>query len=397
MRRVLPLLLATLALGMSACEKKSSSSNAAPAQAGSPSPQAATPAPADTLRIGVLASLTGGEATYGISARNGIMLALQEANAAGGVHGKKLDARIYDTQGKPEEAAQSATRLLTQDQVVLILGDVGSSATLAVAEKAQSAGVPVITPSATNPSVTQKGDFIFRVCFIDPFQGWVMAKFAREHLKLNTVAVLRDNKNAYSLGLADTFVRTFTELGGKVVADESYSKGDTDFRAQLTAIKKMKPEGLYIPGYYSDAGIIARQVRELGLTVPMMGGDGWGSDKLFELGGSAVDGSYFSSHYSPDNPDARTQKFITDYKAAYGSVPDAIAALGYDAARVAVESLKKASPPSGATLRDTIATTHDFPGVTGTLSMDANRNPVKPAVILKVGEGKTTFVTTVAP
>ncbi|MBZ4416569.1 ABC transporter substrate-binding protein [Myxococcus sp. RHSTA-1-4] len=395
MRHALPLLLATLALGV-ACEKKSAPTPT-PTESSAPAGAQATPTDPNALRIGVLGSLTGGEATYGISARNGILLALQEANAEGGVKGKKLDARVYDSQGRPEEAAQAATRLITQDKVALILGDTGSSATLAVAEKAQAAGVPVITPSATNPEVTQKGDNIFRVCFIDPFQGLVMAKFARDNLKLDTVAVLRDNKSAYSIGLADTFVKAFTERGGKVVADESYSKGDTDFRAQITAIKKAKPQGVYVPGYYSDAGIIARQVRELGLTAPLLGGDGWGSDKLFELGGSAVDGSYFSNHYSPDNPEPRTQKFIANYKAAYGTVPDAIAALGYDAARVAVEALKKAPDTSGPALRQALAATKDFPGVTGTLSLDANRNPVKSAVVLKVANGKTEFVTTVAP
>ncbi|QRK09041.1 ABC transporter substrate-binding protein [Archangium violaceum] len=397
MHRSLSLLLTSLALVMTGCEKKSPPAPATPVTGGSAGAQATPPAASGALVVGVLGSLTGGEATYGISARNGIELAIQEANTAGGVKGRKLETRVYDSQGKPEEAAQAATRLITQDKVALILGDTGSSASLAVAEKAQAAGVPMITPSGTNPAVTQKGDSIFRVCFIDPFQGSVMAKFAREHLKFDTIAVLRDNKSAYSIGLADTFVGRFSELGGKIVADESYAKGDTDFRAQLTAIKKAKPQAIYIPGYYSDVGIIARQVRELGVTVPLLGGDGWGSDKLFELGGSAVEGSYFSNHYSPDNPDARTQKFIADYKAAYGSVPDAIAALGYDAARVAVEAMKRAQDTSGAALREAIASTKDFPGVTGTLSLDANRNPVKPAVILKVGDGKTEFVTTVAP
>jgi branched-chain amino acid transport system substrate-binding protein len=342
-------------------------------------------------------SLTGSQATFGVSTRNGIDLAIKQANAAGGVKGKKIAVRVYDNQSKPEEAAQATTRLITQDKVVVILGDVASSNSLAMAEKAQSAGVPMITPASTNPSVTEKGEYIFRICFIDPFQGFVMAKFARENLKVEQVAILQDNKSAYSIGLREVFQQKFTELGGKITTQESYSQGDTDFRAQLTAIKKTKPQAIYVPGYYNDVGIIARQARELGLTVPLMGGDGWDSEKLFELAGNALDGSYFSNHYSPYNPDPRVQKFIADYKAAYGGVPDALAALGYDAARVAIAALEKAKDLSGPAVRDAIAQTKDFPGVAGTITLDQNRNAVKSAVVLKIGDGKTEFVTTINP
>jgi branched-chain amino acid transport system substrate-binding protein len=246
--------------------------------------------------------------------------------------------------------------------------------------------------------VTEKGDNIFRVCFIDPFQGFVMAKFARENLKLNKVAVLQDNKSAYSIGLTEVFRQKFAEMGGKITATESYSQGDTDYRAQLTAIKKTQPEGIYVPGYYSEVGIIARQARELGLKVPLMGGDGWDSEKLFELGGSAIEGSYFSNHYSPDNPDARVKKFIADYKADNnGAVPDALAALGYDAARVAIEALKNAPDTSGPAVRAAIAKTKDFPGVAGNITLDEKRNAVKSAVVLKVQDGKSTYVTTISP
>ncbi|MFY2563559.1 ABC transporter substrate-binding protein [Corallococcus terminator] len=403
MRRLAPMLLAALALMAAACEKKtqptpSSEAGTQAAQGQSGSTASGTPAAgSDTILLGQVGALTGGQATFGISTRNGIELALKEANAAGGVNGKKLAIRVYDNQSKPEEAAQAATRLITQDKVVLILGDVASSNSLAMAEKAQAAGVPMITPSSTNITVTEKGDFIFRVCFIDPFQGFVMAKFAREDLKLAKVAVLQDNKSAYSIDLSGVFTRKFTEMGGKVVTTESYSQGDTDYRAQLTAIKKTQPDGIYVPGYYSEVGVIARQAREVGLKVPLMGGDGWDSEKLFELGGSAIAGSYFSNHYSPDNPDPRVQKFIADYKAAYGAVPDALAALGYDAARVAVEALKRAKDLSGPSVRDAIAQTKDFPGVAGTVTLDDKRNAVKSAVVLKVGDGKTQYVTTISP
>ncbi|WP_163994689.1 ABC transporter substrate-binding protein [Pyxidicoccus caerfyrddinensis] len=402
MRRLAPMLLAALAVLAAACEKKtqpapSGEGGAQTAQQAQPAPGGETPAGSDVILLGQVGALTGGQATFGISTRNGIEMAIKEANAAGGVKGKKLAIRVYDNQSKPEEAAQAATRLITQDKVVLILGDVASSNSLAMAEKAQAAGVPMITPSSTNTTVTQKGDFIFRVCFIDPFQGYVMAKFARENLKLGKVAVLQDNKSAYSIDLSDVFTRKFTEMGGKVATTESYSQGDTDYRAQLTAIRKTQPEGIYVPGYYSEVGIIARQAREVGLKVPLMGGDGWDSEKLFELGGTAIQGSYFSNHYSPDNPDPRVQKFISEYKAAYGGVPDALAALGYDAARVAIEALKRAKDLSGPAVRDAIAQTKDFPGVAGTITLDDKRNAVKSAVVLKVGDGKTEYVTTVNP
>ena len=411
MRRFVPMLLATLAMMVAGCEKKTqpastdtdTSKQAAQGQGGTApaTPPAATPtsppAAADTILLGVATALTGGQATFGISTRNGIELAIKEANEAGGVKGKKLTTRVYDTQGKPEEAAQAVTRLINQDKVVMILGDVASSNSLAMAEKAQAAGVPMITPSSTNPAVTEKGDFIFRVCFIDPFQGFVMAKFARENLKANNVAVLQDNKSAYSIGLTDVFTRKFTEMGGKITAVESYSQGDTDYRAQLTAIKKTQPEAIYVPGYYSEVGVIARQARELGLKVPLLGGDGWDSEKLYELGGTAIQGSYFSNHYSPDNPDPRIQKFVSDYKAAYGGVPDALAALAYDAAKVAVEALKNAPDTSGPALKAAIAQTKNFPGVAGAVTLDDKRNAVKPAVVLKVGDGKSDYVTTVTP
>ncbi|HLL06525.1 MAG TPA: ABC transporter substrate-binding protein [Myxococcaceae bacterium] len=399
MRRPIALVLATLALAMVACEKKTQpppapSTGNTPAEVKAPAP---TPTDANTILLGEVGSLTGSEATFGISARNGIELALKEANEAGGIREKKLAVRVYDSQGKPEEAAQAVTRLIAQDKVVLILGEAASSVSMAMAEKAQAAGVPMITPTSTAPEVTQKGDYIFRVCFIDPFQGQVMAKFAREHLKLDSVAILTDNKSAYSIGLAKVFTEEFQRLGGTIASNESYSKGDTDFRAQLTAIKQKKPQAVWVPGYYTDVGIIARQKKEMGLAVPLLGGDGWESDKLFELGGSALDGSYFSNHYSLDNPDPLLKSFVEKYQKAYGSPPDSVAALAYDAARLAVDAMKRAPDLSGKALRDAIAATKDFPGVAGKITINANRDAEKQAVVLKIVDGKTQFVTTVAP
>ncbi|ATB36104.1 branched-chain amino acid ABC transporter substrate-binding protein [Cystobacter fuscus] len=395
MRRTPSLLLTALAVLVAACEKKAPPAAppaATPAEASKPTPSDSTP-----ILVGQVGSLTGSEATFGLSARQGISMALQDANAAGGVKGRPLALRVYDSQGKPEEAAQAAARLISQDHVVVILGEAASSNSMAMADKAQAAGVPMITPTSTNPAVTKKGDYIFRVCFIDPFQGEVMARFAHDHLHLNRVAVLQDNKSAYSVGLSDEFRRKFTELGGSVVATESYSKGDTDFRAQLTTLKKTRPEGLFVPGYYTDMGIIARQARELGLTLPLLGGDGWDSARLFELGGEAIEGSYYSNHYSEENPDPQLQAFIARYKAAYGQVPDSVGALAYDAARLAIDAMKRAPNLSGPALRDAIAATRDFPGVGGNITLDANRDAVKQAVILKVEGGKARFVTALKP
>ncbi|MFL5321373.1 MAG: ABC transporter substrate-binding protein [Myxococcaceae bacterium] len=408
-------ILAAVALCFTGCEKKqgqgpSSDQNGTGANttgktdvkpndtAGTTAQNTQTP-PADdsTIVIGEVGSLTGSEATFGTSTRNGIDLALEQVNAAGGVNGKKVQVRVYDDQGKPDEAANSTVRLITQDKVKLILGEVSSTNSLAMAERAQAAGVPMITPSSTNEAVTAKGDYIFRVCFIDPFQGYAMAKFGRDTLKLQNVAVLEDNKSAYSLGLSDSFTRQFNEMGGKVVGKESFSKGDTDFRAQLTALKKLKPDGIYVPGYYTDVGLIARQARELGIKATLLGGDGWESEKLFELGGSAVDGSYYTNHYSPDTPDPVTQKFISAFKAKYGSVPDSLAALGYDAAMVAMDAMKRAKSLNGPDLRDAIAQTKDYAGAAGKVTLNEKRDAVKPAVVLKVADGKTSFAASVSP
>jgi branched-chain amino acid transport system substrate-binding protein len=390
---LLAAVLAGAALVCTGCEKKTST-DSKPVEA---KPADGKPAAADVILLGEVGSLTGSEAAFGISTQRGVELALLEANAAGGVKGKKLDVRVYDDQSKPEEAASAITRLITQDKVVLVLGEVASSNSLAMAPVAQDAKIPMISPSSTNPAVTKKGDYIFRVCFIDPFQGFVMAKFAHEQKKFTRVAILQDVKSAYSMGLSEVFNEKFVGMGGTIVEKQSYSKGDTDFRAQLTTIKKAKPEGLYVPGYYNDVGVIARQARELGLKVVMMGGDGWDSEKLFELGGSAVDGSFVSNHYSADDLSPTVQGFISRFKEKYGAVPDSLAALGYDSAMVAIEAMKRAPDLSGPALRDAIAATQNHPGVTGSITLDANRNPVKPAVVLEVKSGKFAYVTTIAP
>jgi branched-chain amino acid transport system substrate-binding protein len=268
---------------------------------------------------------------------------------------------------------------------------------MAAGPVAQQNGIPLISPSSTNPKVTEIGDYVFRVCFIDPFQGQVMAKFAANTLKVKNVAVLRDIKNDYSVGLADFFVDNFKKMGGTIVADESYSAGDTDFSAQLTSIKSKKPDAVFMPGYYTEVGLVARQAKKLGLNAPLMGGDGWDSPKLVEIGGDSMNGNYYSNHFSVSDPSPAIQKFVTEYKARYSATPDALAGLGYDAASILFDAIKRANSTDGAKVRDAIASTKDFPGVTGKITLDKDRNAVKPAVVLQVKDGKLEYVETITP
>jgi branched-chain amino acid transport system substrate-binding protein len=348
--------------------------------------------------IGEIGSLTGPEATFGISTHQGIELAFEAVNQAGGVHGRSLKLKTMDDQGKPEEAATAITKLITDDQVIAILGEVASSRSLAMAPIAQQYRIPMITPSSTNPRVTEVGDYIFRVCFIDPFQGTVMARFALETLKLKSVAVLKDVKNDYSVGLADFFKDTFQKGGGTISLEQSYSAGDKDFKAQLTSLRSKNPEAVFVPGYYTEVSLIARQARELGMKMAFLGGDGWDSPKLKEIAGKALDGSFFSNHYSEEDRSPRVQEFIASYKTKYGQTPDGLAAMGYDAAKVLIEAMKRTSPEMKAVdLRAQIAATKDFQGVTGKISLDEKRNAVKSAVVLKVNEGAFQYVTTIHP
>jgi len=388
-RRALP--AAALLLTLAACEQKKSAPG---------STQAPPPAPGEKIWFGHVGSMTGQEATFGDSTDKGIKLAIEELNAKGGLKGKQVDLKTYDDQGKPEEAALAATRLITQDKVTVLLGEVASSRSMAMAPIADANKVPHITPSSTNPKVTKDGErtrpFVFRVCFIDPFQGTVMAKFAKEK-GVKKVAILRDVGNAYSVGLADYFLSKYKDLGGTIVNDQSYKAGDQDFKAQLTAIKAKAPEAIYVPGYYTDVALIARQARELGIKVPLMGGDGWDSAKLFEIGGAAIEGSFYSNHYSPDDPSPRIQDFISRYKARFGAVPDSMAATGYDAAMVAGDAIARAKDGTGEAIAAAIAATKDFPGVTGVITLDQDHNAVKPAVVLEVKGGKAVYVATVVP
>ncbi len=354
---------------------------------------------ANAVLIGEVSSMTGPEATFGQSTHKGIMLAVDDLERSGGIGGKHLRMKTIDDQGKPEEAVAAITTLITREKVVAVLGEVASKISLQMAPKAQAAKIPMISPSSTNVKVTEVGDYVFRVCFIDPFQGEVMARFAKERLNASKVAVLRDVASDYSTGLADAFSKTYTAIGGTVLLDESYHKGDVDFRAQLTKIKEAQPQAVFIPGYYNDVGLIARQAKDIGLEATLIGGDGWDSAKLYEVGGKAIEGSYFSNHYSVDDPSPRIKAFVEAYKKKYnGELPDGLAAMGYDAMSVLGAAMKRSKDLSGPALREAIAQTADFDGVTGNITIDGNRNARKPAVVLKVAEGgKFEFVQRVSP
>ena len=351
----------------------------------------------DEIVIGEVGSMTGSEASFGVSTHEGIELALKQLNDKGGIKGKRVRLVSLDNQGKPEESATAVTRLITRDKVVAVLGEVASSGSLAMAPIAQRFKVPMISPASTNPRVTQVGDYVFRVCFIDPFQGAVMSSFALNNLKLTKVAILKDMRSDYSMGLSQAFVDHFTRAGGQILVEQSYSGGDMDFKSQLTAVRALKPEAIFVPGYYSEVGLIARQMRELGIEVPLLGGDGWDSPKLTEIGQQAIEGSYFSNHYSAQDQSERVQKFLSEYKASYGTQPDALAAMGYDAAGVLFDALSRVSDFNSQEIRDQIASTKGFPGVTGTITIDENRNAQKPAVVLKVENGQFVYQTTVEP
>lgn len=353
------------------------------------------------ILIGHFASMTGSEATFGQSTDQGLRLAIDEVNAAGGIKGKQVHLITMDDQGKAEDAASVVTRLIDQEGVVALLGEVASSRSLAAAPIAQAKKIPMLTPSSTNPKVTEVGDFIFRACFIDPFQGTVMAKFAHDNLKFKKVAVFRDVKSDYSVGLADFFISKFKELGGTITDDVSYQAQDVDFKAQLTQIKSTHPDAIYIPGYYTEVGLIARQARELGIKAVLMGGDGWDSPKLSEIGKSAVDGGYFSNHYSTESTDPVAVEFMKKFKEKYHTQPDGLSSVAYDAARILLQAISNAAnTPAGVTpqnIRDELAKTKDFQGATGKISFDDHRNAVKSAVVVQVKGPVNKFITSVNP
>ncbi len=351
---------------------------------------------AESIVVGEVAALTGGTATFGQSSHAGTQMAVDEINAAGGLLGKQVKLITEDDQSKQGEAGTVAKKLISREKVVALLGEVASGRSLEMSPIAQKEGIPMISPASTNPKVTETGDYIFRVCFIDPFQGTVMAKFALAR-GWKKVAIMTDVKQDYSVGLSQYFKEYFTKNGGTIVGDQSYSSGDKDFKAQLTKLKDGAPDAILASGYYNETGLIAVQARELGISAPLLGGDGWDSPSLVEVAGKSIEGSFFSNHFSPEDQSPAIQEFVKKYKDKHGTVPDAMAALGYDSMMILANAIKKAGTTEGKALRDAIAATKDHPGITGVITLDEKRNANKPAVILTIKDGKFVYVETVAP
>jgi branched-chain amino acid transport system substrate-binding protein len=348
------------------------------------------------IPVGQFGSLTGAQATFGQSTDNGLRLALEEINAAGGVLGQPLRLITKDNQSKPGETSTAVRELITRDKVVALLGEVASGRSLEAAPIAQRSGIPMISPASTNEKVTETGDHIFRVCFIDPFQGTVCAKFARK-LGFTKAGIITDVSKDYSLGLAKSFQAEFTKEGGTITGTQSYSGGDKDFSAQLTAVKAGNPQVIFLPAYYTEAPLIIRQARQLGITAPFIGGDGWDSPELVAVGGDSVEGCYFSNHFSNQSKDPKVIAFVDSYRKKHNTDPDAMVALGYDSVYLLADAMKRAGTTDPAKVTTALAATKDFQGVTGKITLDDHRNPTKPAVMLLVKNGKFAYVETIAP
>ena len=352
----------------------------------------------DPIKVGEFASLTGKEAAFGQSSHKGTLLAIEELNAAGGVLGRQFELITEDNQSKQGESATIVKKLISRDEVIALLGEVASGRSLEAAPIAQNFKIPMISPSSTNPRVTEMGSYIFRVCFIDPFQGTAMAKFAQNSLHLKKVALLTSVSSPYSVGLAKYFKETFAAIGGEITIEQKYSEGDKDFKAQLTAIKAAHVDGIFVPGYYTEAALISKQARELELTYPIFGGDGWEAPQLIEIGGKAMEGTFYSTHYSPENSSPGVQSFVKKFRARFADeTPDAMAALGYDSAMVLADAIKRAGTTEHSKLRAAIAATKNFDGVTGLTTIDSHRNATKSAVVITVKDGQFKFVESIAP
>jgi branched-chain amino acid transport system substrate-binding protein len=364
---------------------------------------------ASPIIVGEYGSITGMTATFGMSTDHGVQLAIEQVNAVGGINGHPLQIRLYDDEGSPDTAVAVVRKLVFDDRVTAVIGEVASTRSIAAAPICNSAGVPMISPSSTNPRVTKVGPFIFRVCFIDPYQGEIGAIFAHDNLKAARAAIIVDGGQDYSMSLAQVFRATFARLGGKTVSQESYGSMDPNFQSMLRRVKATNPDVIYLPGYYPEAGAIAREAREMGITATLLGGDGWDSSRLIVAAGGpngAMEGAYFTNHYIGDWPRATVKLFEKAYLAKYGAAPDALAAMGYDAVGVLVDALKRAgkpedgdyaSPAYRTKLRNAIAATKDFPAVAGPITIGADRNPMKPAVILQVHGDEFKFAAVLGP
>ncbi len=353
---------------------------------------------AEPIKIGHYASLTGKDAAFGIATRKGVMLAIEEINAKGGVLGRPLEYLVEDMQSKQGEAATAVKKLISRDKVSVMIGANASANSLEAAPICQNAKVPMMAISSTNPRVTEIGDYIFRICFIDPFQGAVLAKFAHGSLKAKRVALLTAINSPYSVGLSAVLRERFAALGGEIVAEQKYSEGDKDFRAQLTAVRAAKPDVIAATGFYSEAALICKQARDFGLNIPIIGGDGWEAPQLAELGGKAVEGTYYCTYFSADNNAPEVRSFVQRFQTRWNNEkPEGVAALGYDAVYVIAAAMTKSGATGGPKLRDAIAATKNHPGVTGHTTIDAKRNSEKAAVMLVMKNGASHFFESVTP
>ncbi|MBI2297749.1 MAG: ABC transporter substrate-binding protein [Armatimonadetes bacterium] len=349
------------------------------------------------IAIGGYMSLTGDTATFGQSSNMAMGMAVEEINAKGGVlGGQKLHLTMVDTESKQDVSAIAAQRLIDGKSVVVV-GEVASSNSLAAAPKCQAAHVPMLTPSSTNPTVTQKGDYIFRACFTDNQQGAYMALFAAKELKAKRAAILKDISSDYSKGLTEVIQKRFESAGGKILRVEGYQQKETDFSPTLTSLKALNLDAVFVPGYYGEVGLIVKQARELGLKCPFVGGDGWDSPKLAEVAGANLDGSFYVNHYSKEEDRPKVKEFVSGFKQRYGSDPDALAACAYDAIYIVADALNRAGAADSQKLRDALATTQGYDGVTGVITIDAERNASKPCVILGFQNGKEVMKGTMKP
>ena len=387
---VLALLFTTLLIaGCNGCKNSNNNGNS-----GNGGSNAASSG--DTIKVGEYGSITGPEAAFGKTTDDGIRLAADEINQAGGVNGKKIEIVGPEDTASVQQQGEIAVKRLLEKKVVAVLGEVASGISLAGAPVCQNAQIPMISPSSTNPKVTQVGDYIFRVCFIDPYQAGVLAKFAKDTLKANTAAIMFDAGAPYSVGIHDEFKRSFEARGGKIVSEVGFSKEDKDFKSQLTKVKAANPDVIVVGSYYSQGGTILKQARDLGITVPLLGGDGWDNAEFHTYAGKSVGNAFLSDHASMDDPSPTIQNFVKTFSAKFGHKPDALAALGYDAMKVLADAMKRAKSLNGPDLRDAIASTKDFDGVTGTITINSNRDAEKGAVVLEVANGAFKFKEAIA-
>jgi len=353
------------------------------------------------IKIGLITPLSGDVKTFGESVKNAFEIAGEEANAKGGVAGRRIIPVIVDDRNDPTEASNAANLLINQHRVKAIVGSVTSKTTIPASDIAQSNRIPTITPTATNPKVTvadgKRKDYVFRACYTDSFQGTVMAKFAREKLAARTAAVLYDTSNDYSKGIAEVFRDYFTRMGGEVVAYESYGKDDVDFSALITKVKAANPDVLFLPDYYNKVGLIAKQAKEKELKATLIGPDGWDSPELVKVAGEAIEGGYFSNHYSPEDTRPEVGNWVRKYREKFGQTPDALGTLAYDATNMLLEAIREAGSDDPGKIRDALASLKGFEGVTGKFTMDENGDPIKSAVIIQIRDGKQKFLQVVNP